>query len=939
MFPDRLFIRRSLGGLLLLAGVLSAGSAIAKGTHKRHPAQIAGRAPEATRFVGKQEIGIESGIPRALHSVEYRVTASDPETMARQYLSENASKLRFDDAGASDLFVRATRRGLAGTTVRFEQRVRGIPVLAPDVAVTIDPTNKVTYVMNGYEPGLTLAEDKATVASDVALSSALATLGVDRKPAFESTRLVVLPEGKTARLVWQVKVVPSGEPHGDWHVLVDAATGEIVQLENRALHATGTGFVFDPDPLGAAHATYGQPGFSDGADATTPQLDAARSSRSLLDITDIGGGVFKLQGPYAVIVDTESPFKGLFTQASTTFNFNRFDDAFEAVNCYYHVDHSMRHIVNTLGVPVTPYQYAGGVRFDPSGLSGDDNSHYTSSNGVIAFGEGGVDDAEDADVVIHELGHGLHDWLTAGGLSQVNGLSEGLGDYVCQSYSRGLGQWASNEAPYHWTFSWDGHNEFWPGRITNSPALYPGGLVGQVHSDGQIWATCLMRIWNAIGRNQTDRAVYEGIAMTNSSTNQNSAAQAVLQAAISMNYSGAEIAAMVSEMQATGYSVSIGVDYVSNQLTDLCESNPGNVNGLLEPGETATIGVTVRAASTSHTGVSGTLTSSTPGVTILNGSASWPDLAPGVPTANSGLPFRIRLDPSVACLSTVNFQLSVTTNQGGPYVTNFSRPVGATLTPSGLPLAIPDNNTTGVTSTLNVGANVVLSDVNVRVQITHSWVGDLFIKLRSPAGTEVTLLDRPGVPASTFGCGNDNMDVTFDGSGVVNLETHCAGTNPWYTGVALPVGSLAAFNGQSSQGAWVLTVSDRAATDVGTLTSWQLLTTPALAGACATCNDVVGVPVSISPGGLALSQNRPTPFSGSTSIEFRLDQPGHATLGVYDVRGRHVTTLVDGEFASGPRTATWNGTDRDGTRVAPGLYFYRLSSGGHSITRRTTLVE
>ena len=171
----------------------------------------------------------------------------------------------------------------------------------------------------------------------------------------------------------------------------------------------------------------------------------------------------------------------------------------------------MRHINFTLGVPVTPYQYAGGVRFDPSGFNGADNSHYLSGTGVVTFGEGGVDDAEDADVVIHELGHGLHDWLTAGGLSQVNGLSEGLGDYVAQSYSRSLAQWTSAEAPFHWTFSWDGHNVFWAGRITNYSATYPAGLVGQVHTDGQIWVTCLMRIWNQIGRNATDRAVYEGI--------------------------------------------------------------------------------------------------------------------------------------------------------------------------------------------------------------------------------------------------------------------------------------------------------------------------------------------------------------------------------------------------------------------------------------------
>jgi len=89
-------------------------------------------------------------------------------------------------------------------------------------------------------------------------------------------------------------------------------------------------------------------------------------------------------------------------------------------------------------------------------LDGDDNSYY--SNGRLVFGEGGVDDAEDADVVLHELGHGLHDWLTNGSLSQVQGLSEGCGDYWAQSYSRSLGQWPLSAPAYNWMFSWDGHN-------------------------------------------------------------------------------------------------------------------------------------------------------------------------------------------------------------------------------------------------------------------------------------------------------------------------------------------------------------------------------------------------------------------------------------------------------------------------------------------------
>ena len=189
-----------------------------------------------------------------------------------------------------------------------------------------------------------------------------------------------------ARLAWQVSLVPSVSPIGDWEVLVDAATGEIFRVLDHSCHANGSGFTFDPDPLATAQATYGQTGYTDGNDAATTQLNAARTSVTLNDITDLGGGVWKLQGPYAQVVDSESPFKGLFTQASTTFNFDRAADNFEAVNCYYHIDHVMRHINQNLGITLMPLEYAGGVRYDPSGFNGADNSHYIPSTGNLAFG-------------------------------------------------------------------------------------------------------------------------------------------------------------------------------------------------------------------------------------------------------------------------------------------------------------------------------------------------------------------------------------------------------------------------------------------------------------------------------------------------------------------------------------------------------------------------
>jgi subtilisin-like proprotein convertase family protein len=274
------------------------------------------------------------------------------------------------------------------------------------------------------------------------------------------------------------------------------------------------------------------------------------------------------------------------------------------------------------------------------------------------------------------------------------------------------------------------------------------------------------------------------------------------------------------------------VRYVAAQGVDACATDPGNDNGVWEPGETITLAVSVRG-DTAFTGVTGVLTSSTPQVTVVDGSASWPDLVAGVETPSSAPHFTVSLRPELACFSEVAFELTVTANEGGPFTWPFSHQVGAPLEPVA-PLAIPDGGT--VASTLAVGDAVTLCDLDVEVEVEHSFVGDLEVRLESPLGTEVVLLDRPGVPATGLGCGNDDLAVTFDDEAGTVLEDRCEGTMPWFAEAGLPVEALAAFDGESTAGTWTLRVSDASALDTGSLLAWRLETTPATsAGTCTVC--------------------------------------------------------------------------------------------------------
>ncbi|MEM9930706.1 MAG: T9SS type A sorting domain-containing protein, partial [Bacteroidota bacterium] len=108
------------------------------------------------------------------------------------------------------------------------------------------------------------------------------------------------------------------------------------------------------------------------------------------------------------------------------------------------------------------------------------------------------------------------------------------GDYWAASYNRFLGDWSPADPQYNWVFNWDGHNVFWNGRSVGVATTWRPNLSGGIHTQGQVWATSMMLVWDAIGREKTDRIFWEGIAMTGGSANQNDAANAVYQAALAL---------------------------------------------------------------------------------------------------------------------------------------------------------------------------------------------------------------------------------------------------------------------------------------------------------------------------------------------------------------------------------------------------------------------
>jgi hypothetical protein len=90
---------------------------------------------------------------------------------------------------------------------------------------------------------------------------------------------------------------------------------------------------------------------------------------------------------------------------------------------------------------------------------------------------------------------------------------------------------------------------------------------------------------------------------------------------------------------------------------------------------------------------------------------------------------------------------------------------------------------------------------------------------------------------------------------------------------------------------------------------------------------------------LALSQNAPNPFNPATTIRYTLPAAGAVDLGVFDVRGRRVATLVSGTRLAGLNRAAWDGRDSAGNAASSGVYFCRLRADGRSLTRKMVLLK
>ncbi len=350
--------------------------------------------------------------------------AGDPLTVAAAVLAVHAGDLGVD-AGA--FRFETVRTSNIGVHVRGREVRGGVPVAGTSAAVhLVDGRVWTVEARPSTLPGTATAVPIGPAAGRAA---ALASLGLSGADRVTSERLLVPAGGRLVDVervtVFDLATATVAE------VDVASATGRVVATRDPRRYEDGTASVFDPNPVvGLRDNTLREPGVDQAGvdtDLNDAKLTAALVALPIRDVSlpELLAG--RLVGPW-VSVQGPAPLP-----PTVDFSFTRDDPRFEATMAYAHLDRVQRYFQDTLGLT--------DVNAEPQDVyalpvAGYDNSFYLPAGDLMALGAGGVDDGEDAEVIVHEYGHAVQDAQVPGwGATDEGGaMGEAFGDFLAGSF-------------------------------------------------------------------------------------------------------------------------------------------------------------------------------------------------------------------------------------------------------------------------------------------------------------------------------------------------------------------------------------------------------------------------------------------------------------------------------------------------------------------------
>jgi fungalysin metallopeptidase (M36) len=415
-----------------------------------------------------------------------------PFAVARRALEAHAARLGVDPAAFR---FETVRHSIVGVHIRGREFRGGVPV---------DATSAAVHVVGGRvwqieaRPSLLAGGPVArAIPREAAVDAALRAFGVTRTltPPHAERLLVSLPGRLTD--VWRVDVHSLAPPVAR-AALIDAASGVVRGTADRNRYDDGTATVFDPNPIVTARdSSMREPGVD--VQGIDTDLDSEALTAQLVRLPVLGYDpdalvTGRLVGPW---VDVQAPLPLL---PGGTFDYTRGDPRFEALMAYTHIDRVQRYL-QSLG-----FRGEAGVNAEPQTVialivPGYDNSMYTTGDDTLTFGSGGVDDAEDAEVILHEYGHAIHDAQVPGwGTTHEGGsMGEGWGDFFAGAYYARTSKGFQDECIADWdatSYSMENPPCL---RLLRTGKQYPGSMEGEVHADGEIWSEFLWRLRDRLG--------------------------------------------------------------------------------------------------------------------------------------------------------------------------------------------------------------------------------------------------------------------------------------------------------------------------------------------------------------------------------------------------------------------------------------------------------
>jgi Zn-dependent metalloprotease len=458
------------------------------------------------------------------------------EKVARLFLMEN-NKLFKMDSELKDLALTRNYNSPMGEHFVFQQNYLGIPVYGAETAVHFNGNSEIVAVNNTYLPNVKLQSVSPTFSLSTAFELAGLTIK-DNNLSKATGELVVYPSNNDFALAWHINVPTANRT---WEMFIDAQTGNfLVKPHDINRYVNGTGKVFNVNAVVATRNNTLRD--NNNADSAVPST--AYTTVTLQGL--VGNGY--LDGQYASSKDTK---KRVFN-SSNNFSYNRSSDGFSETMAYYYIDYTQRYIQSLGFTNVNNRQISYTVN-----SSRVDNSFYSPSTKSLNFGTGGVDDAEDAEVIMHEYGHSIQDNQVPGFGSTNEGgaMGEGFGDYLGGSVAAQLSGGFQDAC----VADWDATSY----STTNPPCLrrldgvkhYPENIVGEVHADGEIWSAALWQIRGSLGANRADKVIIQSHFLLTSSANFSQGANAIVTAAINLGYTSTEVNNIRTILRNRGFNV------------------------------------------------------------------------------------------------------------------------------------------------------------------------------------------------------------------------------------------------------------------------------------------------------------------------------------------------------------------------------------------------